>query len=66
MTQTEEGNARIWVLVVKRFKHLLKNNFSYLDGPDPKGQNCTTTESQVERSPTTKMTIFIQTYYHSN
>ena len=63
MTQTEEWNTRIWwVLVVKQFKHLLRDNFNYLDGPDPEDQSCTTAESQqVERSPTTKMAIFIQT-----
>ena len=43
------------------FKQLLKDNFNYLDGPDPEGQSCTTSESQVERLPTTKMAIFIQT-----
>ena len=61
MTKTEERITIIWVLVVKQFKQLLKENFNYLDGPNPEGQNYTTAESHVERSPRTKMAIFIQT-----
>ena len=40
---------------------LLKNNFNYLDGPDPEDKNRAIAESKVKHPPSTKMAIFIQT-----